>query len=78
LATALVTNTSPEVVKSFRQRHGLSSKDLDRLFGFSSDGRTTRRWEAEDAPPYVEVMIEYMDKHGIELAEKIAQRRSTS
>jgi hypothetical protein len=79
LATAaIVSKTSPEIVRDFRKRHGLTAEDMDRLFGFTSSGRATRRWEAEDAPSYVGVLIGYMDKHGTGLAEEIAKTRESS
>lgn len=79
MATAAIApKTSPERVRAFRERHDLSAEEMDRLFGFSSKGRSTRRWEAEDAPPYVEVLMAYMDAHGIKLARDIAKGRESA
>lgn len=77
-AIAAATKTPPSSVAAFRERHGLTAEQMDRLFGFTSKGRATRRWEAEDAPPYVGVLMAYMDAHGIRIAEKIAKSRDTA
>lgn len=68
--------TPPERVVAFRQRHRLTTEELDRLFGFTSKGRATRRWEKEGAPAYVEVTMAYMDKLGLKTAREIATARS--
>jgi hypothetical protein len=77
LATAAPVSpkTSPEDVKAFRKRHGLSARAMDRLFGFASTGRATRRWEKEDAPSYVGILMAYFDRHGTKLADQIAKSR---
>jgi hypothetical protein len=49
--------TPPEEVRSFRERHKLDQETLDSLMGFYSNGRATRRWEAEGAPFYVTVLM---------------------
>lgn len=77
-SAAIVSKTSPDDVREFRSRHDLSAEEMDRLFGFSSKGRATRRWEAEDAPPYVGVLMAYMDVHGLNLAKDIAKGRESS
>ena len=70
--------TPPEAVVAFREAHGLDQSELDRLLGFSSGGRATRRWEAEGAPYYVTVLMAYADKFGIGIMEKLAQARELS
>ena len=76
MATALLASkTPPGVIRDFRLRHDLSAEEMDNLFGFSSKGRATRRWEKEDAPPYVGLMIDYMDRFGLDIAKKAAERR---
>lgn len=79
MATApasIKAKTSSDRVREFRERHGLTTGELDRLMGFSSNGRATRRWEAEDAPPYVEVLMVYFDKFGLGEARKLAALRN--
>lgn len=78
MATAAMAKTSPDRVREFRKRHGLTAEEMDRLFGFSSNGRATRRWEAEDAPAYVGVLIAYMDLHGLDEARRIAKALQAS
>ena len=56
-----------EDVVAFRERHQLDQEALDLLFGFSSKGRTTRRWEAVGAPRYVAVLMSYVDTYGLQL-----------
>lgn len=62
----------PKEIKAFRQRHRLTAEEMDDLFGFTSGGRSTRRWEKEDAPGYVRVLMGYFDKFGLDEARKIA------
>lgn len=68
-------NTPPERISSFREDYDMDQEALDRLLGFRSMGRTTRRWEREGAPPYVDVLLSYMSRYGIGEAERIAQLR---
>lgn len=72
---AIALKTSPDSVREFRERHRLTTEEMDRLLGFTSNGRVTRRWEAEDAPPYVGVLMAYMDAHGLSIARHIATAR---
>lgn len=75
-APALIEAKTPaDRVIRFRQQHGLTTEELDRLFGFTSKGRATRRWESEGAPAYVEVAMTYMDKFGLKTAREIATAR---
>lgn len=67
--------TPADRVREFRDRHKLDQAGLDRLLGFSSGGRATRRWEAGGAPYYVTLLIEYGDRYGIGLMEELAARR---
>lgn len=67
--------TPAAAVAAFRERHKLDQKAMDHLFGFSSDGRATRRWEAENAPYYVTILMAYADKFGIELMKELAEMR---
>jgi len=62
-------------VLDWRQKHGLSQARLDRVFGFTSLGRSCRLWEDTGAPPYVEFFMAYVDKYGIELAESLVSER---
>lgn len=55
----------PQEVIAFRERHQLDQEALDLLFGFSSKGRTTRRWESVGAPRYVEILMAYADTYGL-------------
>lgn len=71
---AKTPKTPAAAVVAFRDRHGLTQEEVDRLFGFSSGGRACRRWEDEDAPYYVSVLIAYADKFGIETMKEIADR----
>lgn len=71
----MVAKTPGKLVRDFRLRHGLTAEDMDELMGFSSKGRATRRWEAENAPSYVAILIAYMDRHGLSEARKIAGER---
>lgn len=64
-----------EEVTEFRERHGLDQAGLDRLMGFTSKGRATRRWESQGAPSYVGVLFAYADKYGLEVMEQMAQIR---
>lgn len=66
--------TTDEVI-AFRERHGLDQAALDRLVGFTSKGRATRRWESQGAPAYVGVLFAYADKYGLEVMEQLAQIR---
>lgn len=70
--------TPPERIVAFREAFGLDQADLDRLLGFSSKGRATRRWESEGAPAYVEVLLTYLERHGLDEAEKIAKQREAA
>lgn len=70
-----VPNVPPERIKQFRRTYNLSGEALDRLLGFSSQGRATRRWEADGAPPYVEVLLRYIEAHGLDIASKLADER---
>lgn len=65
-------STPKEAVLAFRERHGLDQPETDRLMGFSSLGRTTRRWEAEGAPYYVSLLIAYADAYGLDLMRQMA------
>lgn len=67
--------TPAEAVKAFRERHRLDQAGLDRLLGFASGGRATRRWEASGAPYYVTLLMEYGDRFGVGLMEELAARR---
>lgn len=58
--------------------HGLDQEGLDRLFGFSSKGRASRRWEQEGAPAYVGVIMAYIDQHGLALAQEMASQREAA
>lgn len=66
---------APAEVQEFRRRHGLTSKALDRLLGFRSDGRATRRWEEVGAPGYVAILFAYADRYGLDLLEEMAVAR---
>lgn len=68
--------TPAEAVKAFRDRHHLDQEGLDRLLGFSSRGRATRRWEAEGAPYYVTILMAYADAFGLGKMEELAASRS--
>lgn len=67
--------TAAAAVKDFRTRHHLDQAGLDRLLGFSSGGRATRRWEADGAPYYVTILMTYADKFGIGIMEDLANKR---
>lgn len=67
--------TPADAVSAFRERHKLDQAQMDHLFGFSSGGRATRRWEAEDAPYYVTILMAYADKFGIDLMKEMAEMR---
>lgn len=64
--------TPAAAVTEFLKRHSLTQKEVDRLFGFSSDGRACRRWEAEGAPYYVTILMAYVDTYGIAKMEELA------
>jgi DNA-binding transcriptional regulator YiaG len=69
LAEAGIKNTPREEVQAFRERHKLTGYAMDHLFGLSSNGRATRRWEdplENGAPTYITVMMAYCDKYGCE------------
>ncbi len=71
-------NSNPDLtpgaeIVAFREHYKLNQAQLDRLFGFISRGRTTRRWEAQGAPRYVKVLLEYGYAHGLHLMEKLAR-----
>ncbi len=66
---------SPETVVAFREAHKLDQASLDRLLGFSSGGRATRRWEAKGAPAYVGVLFAYADLYGLQIMEDLARMR---
>lgn len=68
-------NIPPAEIVAFRSSYQMDQESLDRLLGFRSDGRTTRRWEREGAPPYVGILLAYMFEYGIGIAEKLAQAR---
>lgn len=73
-----VTLKTPRAdVVSFRERHKIDQAEMDRLMGFSSGGRATRRWEAEDAPYYVSILMAYGDEYGIELMRSLASVRES-
>lgn len=67
--------THPSVVTDFRERHRLDQEAVDRLFGFSSGGRSCRRWERDGAPHYVSILMAYADQHGLALMEQLAASR---
>jgi hypothetical protein len=67
--------TPAQSVKDFRDRHKIDQSQLDRLMGFSSGGRATRRWEAEGAPYYVTVLMAYADTYGLGKMEELAAAR---
>jgi hypothetical protein len=69
--------TSPEMVRDFRVRHELEQDELDNLMGFFSDGRATRRWEAEGAPYYVTILMAYGDRYGLGVMKELAARRDS-
>lgn len=62
-------------VWQWRTRHKLRQIDVERLMGYSSNGRTLIGWESRGAPPFFETLMAYFDKHGFELAEKLAGAR---
>lgn len=69
--------TSADRIVKFRRTHGIDQAELDRLLGFSSEGRTSRRWENEGiAPSYVGLLLDYMDLYGLEVARTLAQERA--
>lgn len=68
--------TPAEAVKDFRERHRLDQESVDRLFGFSSEGRACRRWESEGAPYYVTILMAYADAYGLGKMEELAATRS--
>lgn len=67
--------TPASAVQDFRTRHRLDQEGLDRLLGFSSKGRATRRWEAEGAPYYVTILMAYADAYGLGKMEELAAAR---
>jgi hypothetical protein len=67
--------TPASAVLDFRERHRLDQAAVDRLFGFSSAGRACRRWEAEDAPYYVTILMAYVDTYGLAKMEGLAAGR---
>lgn len=67
--------TPGDAVKVFRERHRLDQPSMDRLMGFSSAGRATRRWEAEDAPSYAAILFAYANAYGLDLMERLAVDR---
>lgn len=69
------TRVSPAAVAAFRETHGLDQAALDRLLGFTSKGRATRRWEAKGAPAYVGILFAYADAYGLATMEQLAQSR---
>jgi DNA-binding transcriptional regulator YiaG len=77
MAAKGVERTPREAVQAFRERHKLSAEALDRLFGFASLGRTTRRWEdplERGAPTYVTLLMAYADKFGLTKLEELARK----
>lgn len=66
---------APETVAAFREHYGLDQAGLDRLMGFTSKGRATRRWEAKGAPAYVGILFAYADAYGLALMEQMAANR---
>lgn len=62
-------------VLDWRQKYILTQARLDRLFGFTSRGRSCRLWEETGAPAYVEFFMAYVDKYGIDLAESLIAER---
>lgn len=66
------TRVAPETVVAFRENYGLDQAALDRLMGFTSKGRATRRWEAKGAPAYVGILFAYADAYGLALMEQMA------
>lgn len=69
--------TAAQAVRDFRLRHGLEQDELDNLMGFFSDGRATRRWEAEGAPYYVTILMAYGDKYGLSVMKELAASRDS-
>lgn len=67
--------TPGKAVAEFRERHDLTGHELDNLMGFFSDGRATRRWEAEGAPYYVTILMAYGDRYGLDVMRELAARR---
>lgn len=65
--------TPGEDVNAFRAHFKLSQADLDRLFGFVSGGRTSRRWEAQGAPRYVRILMAYAHLYGLDVMEHLAK-----
>lgn len=59
--------TDRTAVQAFRERHKLTGVQLDNMFGLSSGGRATRRWEdpmENGAPSYITIMMAYCNKFG--------------
>lgn len=73
-----IPKTPPSVITDFRERHRLDQGAVDRLFGFSSEGRACRRWESVGAPYYVAILIAYVDTYGIEKMEELAASHELS
>jgi hypothetical protein len=67
--------TPADKVRDFRTRHNLLGHEMDNLMGFSSDGRATRRWEAEGAPYYVTILMAYADRYGLDVMRELAASR---
>lgn len=75
LAEKGVERTERSKVREFRQRHNLSGEQLDRLFGFQSKGRATRRWEdplEKGTMPPVTLLMAYVDEFGWDELRRIA------
>jgi hypothetical protein len=67
--------TPGSAVRDFRLRHNLTGHEFDNLMGFFSDGRATRRWEAEDAPYYVTILMAFADRYGLDVMRELAAQR---
>ena len=63
---------TPEEVIDFRMRHELTHEEMDSFFGFSSKGRSSRRWQKNGAPRYVGVLMAYGDRYGLSLMQEMA------
>lgn len=68
--------TPGERVFRFRRLHNWDQAKVDRALGFAGQGRTSRRWENDnEAPPYVEVLLRYMERYGVDTALQLADER---
>ena len=73
MSDSIVPVASGSEVTCFVVNSGLTKVDLELRLGFTkaSKGKNIRRWELYGAPPMASLLMAYMNRYGLDLAEEI-------